>query len=169
MQNQVMTGVLPFASKDRDAAITLAISQKRPPADLSLRSLNISDYVRSILFSCWQHEQEKRPSIDWCRQALVTRSALLFDDIYSTPQDAVVNTLQLPRDTVRSLNCLLMPQPNEEYFRLRCLPCWTLCVSPNIASSPPLTMRRTRVRLAQYGAPTYIPEASATFLKSSSR
>lgn len=106
LPNQILTGLVPYAAKDRDATIAWALSRKQLPTDLSSKSLDVDDYVRSILSSCWQYERKVRPSMDWCRKALATESALLFDDISSTPQGLIANTLQLPSNTVRSRNCL---------------------------------------------------------------
>lgn len=92
---KILTGALPYVTKDRDTAIIVAISQQVAPADLSSDSHDMPGYVRSILTACWKQEREKRPTMIWCRAALRAKTVDPFENIYSS------GFLKLDGDIVR--------------------------------------------------------------------
>lgn len=117
---QILTGVLPYANKDRDITIGFAISQKEPPANLASGSLLVPDYVRSILFSCWEPEGKKRPPLAWCHTMLSTKAASICDDPHTTSSSTLGGALELPDNTVRLSNNLVTFILNSAYYRPRC-------------------------------------------------
>lgn len=63
-----MTGVTPYATKERETAIRNAITQMQPPANVS--TLHVPDRIRTILNRCWD-QPSARPAIGWCSDALL--------------------------------------------------------------------------------------------------
>lgn len=77
---QVITDILPYASKARDVSISYALSQGELPVDVA--TIAVPEYVRSVIGRCLQRTPDSRPDIAWCQGSLTVRTTTnLFDNL----------------------------------------------------------------------------------------
>lgn len=77
---QIVANVLPYAEKEREAALRNAIIKMQPPAEIS--ALVIADVLRTIVSRCWNQDPTSRPEIGRCRDLL---SQAVFRQLLQLP------------------------------------------------------------------------------------